>query len=344
MSKEGIRSALFAWVLAAVAAALIAGVSSADTLEAQLAFTVPTDSTPWSLSYDEGRDEWAVLYRDAGLVRFFSPDGTLLRTHTPNVSILRGFGVYDQATVVDITSGGPDSNYWALMGNPDASLPPEPWMVTMYRLDIEVPHYDPFTPDSYYPGSGVLNLRAPLQMARYEMLFDEQGGCHSGVEVGLGHLGTKLYLWDHLTKLDGSASVVLSLPDHGIPEAQSATFRASDLSPVVLHDNQLSVLQRYMVFERSAGTPYVWDIVSYSAEEDIGNLLVHYDITGLPVGVQLIDVYQVRAILQPHPENDVYYVLDQVGGGVYELVPEPGSAVLLGTAMAALVARRRRRR
>jgi hypothetical protein len=297
---------------------------------------------------NEATGEWAVAYQ-SGMVRFFSSGGALLGSDTVDLSSLvgvgGGIGPYTNPRPCDVLVTGSFSpaGYLSTVGDPRVT-PPATWDVPSqsYRLPFQ------YVAATYGPGATppvintlVVNAAAPFTLAKWQWDDDGHGTLSYPESVGLLGDGSAVMLAE--THTVGAATVNWVLPLGSLGVAQSVHTRNADHNPVVLLNNELVILERKYVTERLPGIdPYLYLYNTIiTPDNEVGSVVDTFTITGLPGGALLSDLDQAFDNSAPRADNDTFYVLDSVGGGVYKLTPEPATLGLL--AAGAVLALRRRR-
>ncbi|MFB3893592.1 MAG: PEP-CTERM sorting domain-containing protein [Phycisphaerae bacterium] len=316
----------------------VSSASLADTLYASLRFTVPAAERPVALSYCWDNQTWEVLYGDTGRVRFFSATGTEIGSYMPDLSPLTFMpSGFTAPRLADIMNTGTGNHTQGLVGNPTASLPPT-FNGTKYVDTVHIAslNHEVLTACP----SQDLGVNSPLSAIRIE--FNRNGSYWTSTDkyVALLADGHTLAAWEQL-----GTPYLINLQDHGISAAQSVTSRYIDGNAVVLHDNVLTVVQRYVSYHRQGGDHGVpLASMTASTHSNIGDQVAEFNISGLPGGASLVDVENVFAWGDPwFADQDRYFVLDQTTGGVYALVPEPATTALLALGGLTMLLRRRGR-
>jgi hypothetical protein len=298
---------------------IVAGLMSAQAVatprRAKFLFDASTlSATPHALDYNEVTDEWAVLYEDAS-VRFYNWGGGLQAGYASNVSPLLTLPKYTDPGLSDLIAIGPDNAsryYLAIGGNPLSEPLDSFWAFELISYQGGAPKT---IETLLHP------VVANVHLARWDLFIETPNTISHGYDVGLDATGTILLL-------DEDDRWVL-LPNAGIVGAQSVCMRYLDTSPVVLHNNEVSVIRRKNGLQRTgpAGGPYVLDFYS-NPDNVVGEVMEHYAILNLPAGAQLIDVATIFDFQDlTFTWNDVLFVLDADGGGVYALLETvPGDA------------------
>jgi len=327
----GTRTGSFVGVVGLLAWACLTGSAVAGALEAQLVFTVPTEGSPCALSYSEGAGQWAVLYRD-GTVRFYSSAGAYAGSWVPDLSALGAYG-YNDPHLCDMEFVGSFCD--ALVGDPLAT-PTAVDAGGVYEVFAFCYTGAPYEAPCFRSVS--MLAEAPFALSRYAQWVDGYGSISAGQEVGLDSTGTNLVLQEGYLA-GGTQKWLVALADGII--AQDVCLRDVDGNPAVLHDNQISIVQRRAAVVRIGELPYAMYSYVVYPDSEVGTVLENYDIPGLPPDALLVALDQIVDRHVAIPENDRFYVLDQTGGGVYALLPEPATLSLLGLGAIFLLRRRK---